>query len=95
MIGHVDKRGAHLVDQMRRSSSSIPLNIAEGSAKTGVREKAHPYRIARGSAAESAACLDLLHRLGHISLDEYSSGKTLARRIVGALINLAKSVEER
>jgi four helix bundle protein len=95
MVKRIDKSGAHLADQFRRASSSIPPNIAEGSAKMGVREKAHPYRIARGSATESAACLDLLHRLGHITIGEFSGGKTLVRRIVGALINLAKSVEER
>ena len=50
---------AALRDQLRRSSSSVVLNIAEGaSASKGNRNK--HFRIAAASAAETAAGLTLL-----------------------------------
>ena len=48
-----------LQDQLRRASASIALNIAEGAAEFRPIEKAKFYRIARRSAAECEAVLDL------------------------------------
>ena len=48
-----------LRDQALRSSRSVPLNIAEGSARGGAAGRNH-YRIALGSAAETCAALDLI-----------------------------------
>lgn len=47
-------------DQIDRSSTSIPLNIAEGTGKFTSKDKNRYYDIARGSAVESAACLDVM-----------------------------------
>jgi four helix bundle protein len=46
-----------LSDQLTRASESILLNIAEGAAHFRPAQKAQYYRIARASAAESAAAL--------------------------------------
>src|SRR4051812_48471724 len=54
------KGNAALIDQLRRSASSIPLNIAEACGRTGKADAARTYAIARGSAMESAATLDAL-----------------------------------
>lgn len=43
-----------LIDQMCRSSSSVPTNIAEGSGKSSVRERLRFYEI-------SACSLEELH----------------------------------
>lgn len=51
---------AELSDQLDRASISIALNIAEGAGRTSPRERARHYAIARGSAVERLACLDLL-----------------------------------
>jgi four helix bundle protein len=53
-------RGRGLSDQAMRAASSIVLNIAEGAGEFPAREKARIYRIARRSAAETSAALDLL-----------------------------------
>jgi four helix bundle protein len=72
----VDEHGqGDLRDQLRRASSSIPLNIAEASGKTGRADRAHFHAIARGSALECAAILDVLLHFGAISTDDAEQGK--------------------
>ena len=56
-------RKAGLRDQLERASTSAVLNIAEGRARLGKAGRNH-YRIARGSAAEGCAALDLLRLPG-------------------------------
>ena len=53
------KMPAHLKDQFLRASSSIVLNIAEGSGKRTRRDQARYYSIALGSLRESHAILEL------------------------------------
>ena len=50
---------AELSDQLDRASISCCLNIAEGAGRSG-RDQARHYAIARGSAFECLAILDLL-----------------------------------
>ena len=50
---------AELSDQLDRASISAVLNIAEGAGRAG-RDQARHYAIARGSAYECLAVLDLL-----------------------------------
>src|SRR6266568_7326848 len=47
-------------DQLDRASTSIPLNIAEGNGKFSAKDRARFLEMARGSALECAACLDVL-----------------------------------
>ena len=54
------KLPSHLRDQMARASSSVVLNLAEGSAKGTIRDRVRFYRIALGSQRECFAILDLL-----------------------------------
>ena len=57
----VPKRGyAELRDQLDRASISIVLNIAEGCGRRSPADKGRFYSMARGSATECAAILDLL-----------------------------------
>ena len=49
-----------ILDQFKRAFVSIPLNIAEGSGKHTRKDQARFYDIARGSALECGACLDVL-----------------------------------
>ncbi|MCA9565255.1 MAG: four helix bundle protein, partial [Myxococcales bacterium] len=58
-ICHSLPRGfADLADQLKRASTSIPLNIGEGSGKSTVKNRKRYYADARGSAMECAAIID-------------------------------------
>ena len=49
-----------LRDQLERASVSVVLNICEGAGRRSRKDKRRHYAIARGSAMESAAALDLV-----------------------------------
>ena len=85
----------NVYDQIDRSSTSIPLNIAEGTGKFTVKDKNRYYDIARGSAVESAACLDVLLKRNRITIEESTKGKELLFEIVSMLIGLIKSNSDR
>jgi four helix bundle protein len=50
---------AELRDQLDRASISIVLNIAEGCGRRSPADKGRFYAMARGSASECAAIVDL------------------------------------
>lgn len=62
-----------LSDQLRRSVTSIPSNIAEGSGRASFKEKIHFVEIAYGSLMESLCQMDLAQDLGYITHDEFLS----------------------
>lgn len=51
-----------LADQLRRAVDSVVLNIAEGANEFSLKDKLRFYRIARRSAAEVDAALELAAR---------------------------------
>jgi four helix bundle protein len=56
-----------LVSQIRRATSSIPTNIAEGCGKHSDKEFANFLQIAMGSASETEYLIFLCGELGYIS----------------------------
>jgi four helix bundle protein len=60
-----------LVSQMRRASTSIPTNIAEGCGRSGDAELARFLQISMGSASELEYQLLLAHDLRFLGKDEY------------------------
>ena len=81
---------SQLADQLKRATISVPLNIAEGSGKTSQRERARYHSIARGSAMECAAALDLL-RLQHLVEPAVAAeAKGLLVRLVSMLSKMCR-----
>ena len=81
----------YLADQLRRSATSIVLNIAEGAGEFNRREKTRFYRIAKRSTTESAAILDVCIRLGLTDTKDVQEGRDLLLRIVAMLTRLVRS----
>lgn len=79
-------------NQLDRSSTSIPLNIAEGTGKFTAPDRCRYYDSARGSALECAASLDVLVAKRVLQPNEITEGKELLRPIVAMLVGLIKSV---
>ncbi|WP_293087526.1 four helix bundle protein [Moorena sp. SIO3H5] len=60
-----------LTSQIRRSSVSIPANIAEGCGRNGKAELARFLHIAMGSASELEYHLLLAHNLNLLKAKDY------------------------
>ena len=75
--------------QLDRASTSIPLNIAEGNGKYTSPDRRRFFDIARGSALECAACLDVL--VAKKRLVQAGPGKEILIRIVSMLVGLIRS----
>ena len=80
---------AHLKDQLDRAATSIVLNIAEGAGEFSKDEKQRFYRMARRSATETAAILDILDRRKAVDVVAIKSARELLVRVVSMLARLA------
>src|ERR1700739_4696450 len=77
-------------DHLDRAATSIPLNIAEGNGKFSKRDRARFFDIARGSALESAAILDVLVSRRLMTTAWADGGKEKLVQIVNMLMGLLK-----
>ena len=65
-----------IADQIIRSASSVPANLAEGAGRSG-RDRIHYWRIAYGSAKEVDSHLRLLVHAGAVELNRTKKTLTL------------------
>ena len=79
---------AYLVDQVRRSSASVVLNIAEGAGEHSPAEKARFYRMAKRSATECASTIEICLHLRLIEEAQYAKVRERVIRIVAMLTRL-------
>ena len=82
-------------DQLDRASTSLPLNTAEGNGKFSMADRARFLQIARGSALECAACLDVLEVRKLISPERIIPAKEQLVRMVNMLIGMLKRFSDR
>ena len=93
ITGSFPRGRAYLTDQLQRAGTSISLNIAEGSGEFSTNEKSRFYRMAKRSATETAAVLDVSKRLNIIQEDYYQLGRDLLIRIVMMLTKMAQKAD--
>jgi len=78
-------------NQLDRSSTSIPLNIAEGNGKFTDADRCRFFDIARGSALECAAALDIIVAKKRATKSEVAAGRELLVDIVSLPVGLIRS----
>lgn len=79
-----------LSNQVRRSATSILLNIAEGSARHSKREFNHFVRIAIGSLVELDASLKLAVEFQYLQQKKFSKIEPCIKELYFKLIGLSK-----
>src|SRR5882762_11646463 len=82
---------ASVHNQLDLASTSVPLNIAEGNGKFTSPDRCRFFDNARGSALESAACLDVLVAKQFVSASDVQAGKAKLVRIVSMLFGLIRA----
>jgi four helix bundle protein len=81
-----------LTSQIRRSSMSIPTNIAEGCGRNTDKEFARFLQIAMGSASETEYQLILARDLGFLSQDSYGALQNEVEEVKRMLASLLKTL---
>jgi four helix bundle protein len=87
MVEAIERRDPDLGRQLRRASSSVVLNMAEGSGSFG-RMRTARYRTALGSARETVACLRVAEAYGYVDAMPEGLLGTMDR-VVGTLVRVA------
>jgi four helix bundle protein len=77
-----------LADQLRRAAQSIALNVAEANQRVG-RDRRNRFRIALGSAAEVASCLDVAVAFRYLGELEHAEAYALVDRVRAMTYRLA------
>jgi len=81
-----------LRDQLDRASLSVVLNVAEGAGRYSRKQKRHFYGIARGSAMEVAAAIDVVRVRRLATAEACVVVRSLAVRAVQLLAKLHASL---
>lgn len=90
VLAKLPKGHAQLADQLRRAAFSIPLNIAEGAGKVTPRDRSRFHAIARGSAMECGAVIDIIALLNAVPPHDLAPCKPLLVRIVSMLSKMCR-----
>ena len=85
---------ASVPNQLDRASTSIPLNIAEGNGKFTSADRCRFFDNARGSALESAACLDVMIAKQFVETNDVQTGKAMLVKMVSMLFGLIRANSE-
>jgi four helix bundle protein len=84
-----------LIAQLRRSSASIAINIAEGSGRSSRPSFAHFMEIAGSSASETEYQLLLAKDLNYMSESEYEELTEATREVRRMLTGLRRTLIKR
>jgi four helix bundle protein len=77
-----------LRDQIDGAAASVVLTLADGIGRVSAPDRAHFFAMARGSALECAAALDVLAARGTLSASVHREARALLVRMVQMLTRL-------
>lgn len=83
-----------ITNQLRRASSGISANIAEGFGRRGAKEKTQFYQIAYGSLLEVKSFLYLCEKLNYIdsvTLANITSEITVLQKMINASVRTLRN----
>jgi len=83
-----------LMDQLQRSSGSVPSNIAEGYGRRSRGDYLRFLDIARGSASEADYLLDFCLEVDLLGRPAHGDCKNCVQQVVRALQKLIEAVEQ-
>lgn len=95
ILNELPQKYFYIIDQARRSSLSIVLNIAEGSSKQSDKDFNRYLTIALSSIDETVACLEILLDLKLISLEQFFYFEIGYESICRQLGGFSKSLRQR
>ena len=90
-----EKEKDNIISQMRRASTSIPINIAEGSVKKSDKEFLNFLSHSYGSAKEVDVLLSMSKDLEYISQKEYDFLFAKLDKLMAKLFGFMKNIESR
>lgn len=88
IVGDLPKGHADRADQLVRAAESVVRNIAEGAGRWSGADCAKHYKIARGSAMECAASLDVMRLRKLVRPEQYAHGIQLLEAVVAMLTKM-------
>jgi four helix bundle protein len=86
-LKRIEQRDRDLARQLRRCSSSVALNLAEGMYSRGQNRNAR-YHTALGSARETLSCLEVAAVCRYVAKDAVLHDQL--DRVVGTLVKLTR-----
>ena len=88
-----------LIDQVRRSATSVPANIAEGYGRESTRSYTQYLKVARGSLNETETHILLAARLEFIApqtaSDLLQSAETVSKMLSGLIASVNKASDRK
>src|SRR5664279_5499589 len=88
LLAQIERRDRDLGRQLRRASSSVALNLAEGMYSRGELKTAR-YHTALGSMRESWSCLEVAQAFGYVRAFD-ATLLNRVNRITGTLVRLVE-----
>ncbi|MGH7711422.1 MAG: four helix bundle protein [Gemmatimonadaceae bacterium] len=81
--------------QLRRASTSIPINIAEGAGRRTSRDNAQFLAIARGSLSEVEACCLIIQELKYAPPHRIAAALSIADEVGRMLTTMIRQLARR
>ncbi len=91
-----ERKHYRLIEQIKSSCTSVPMNIAEGKGRFSKKEFVHFLYIARGSLYETMTLLEIFLKRRWVSQGDFISVKNETREIakmLNAFINAIKKTQ--